>query len=61
MSHTLPKTIDLGNTESVSRGVFAGPDGFLALDFSASRTFKTLRGANRWLARRAAKRSAVAL
>ena len=57
MTHTPTKTLDLGNTESVSRGVFPSCGGFLALDFTASRTFKTLGGANRWLARRLAKRS----
>ncbi len=57
MNPTTTKTIDLGNHESVSRGVFPGPDGFLALDYTASRTFKTRGGAERWLARRAAVRS----
>lgn len=59
MSHNPSKTLDLGNTESISRGVFPSSGGFLALDYTASRTFKTLGGANRWLARRLAKRSAV--
>lgn len=45
--------IDLGNNESASRGVFPQPDGtFLAMTFAASKTFKTRRGAERWLARR---------
>ncbi len=60
MNRTQSNTIDLGNHETISRGVFPCAGGFLALDFTASRTFKTLGGANRWLARRAAKRSAVA-
>jgi len=46
-------TIDLGNNESVSRGIFENTDGtFTALTFSASKTFKTRKGAERWLARR---------
>lgn len=51
---TTNETIDLGNNESVSRGIFPQPDGtFLAMTFSASKTFKTRRGAERWLERRA--------
>jgi len=47
------KTIDLGNNESLSRGVFAGPDGtFIALCFTQSKTFKTYAGACKWLARK---------
>jgi hypothetical protein len=47
------ETLDLGNNESVSRGVFPQNDGtFLALTFSDSKTFKTEAGADRWLARR---------
>jgi hypothetical protein len=46
-------TIDLGNNESMSRGVFPTPDGrFLALTFTQSKTFKTLKGAEKWLARK---------
>lgn len=52
---TTTTTIDLGNNETLSRGVFANPDGtFLALAFAVSRTFRTRGGAERWLARRAA-------
>ena len=44
------KTIDLGNNETVSRGVFPQADGtFLAMTFTTSKTFKTLAGAVRWL------------
>jgi hypothetical protein len=47
------ETIDLGNNESMSRGVFPTTDGaFLALSFSQSKTFKTRAGAERWLERR---------
>ena len=46
------ETIDLGNNESLSRGVFPQRDGtFLALTFSRSKTFKTRKGAERWYAR----------
>ncbi len=45
--------IDLGNNESLSRGVFKNSDGtFTALTFTASKTFKTYAGAVRWLAAR---------
>jgi hypothetical protein len=47
------KTYDLGNNESAKVGVFPQRNGtFLALTFSASKTFKTRKGAERWLARR---------
>lgn len=46
------ETIDLGNNESVSRGVFEQSDGtFLAMTFTRSKRFKTRKGAERWLAR----------
>jgi hypothetical protein len=45
------ETIDMGNGESISRGVFAQLDGsFLAMTFTQSKTFKTLAGARRWYA-----------
>lgn len=48
-----PNRLDLGNNETLSRGVFAQADGsFLALAFTVSKTFKTRAGAERWLARR---------
>jgi len=41
--------IDLGNNESLTRGVFANKDGtFTALTFSKSKDFKTKAGAIRW-------------
>jgi hypothetical protein len=47
--------VDLGNGETVSRGVFPQADGsFMAMTFTTSRTFKTEMGARRWLARRTA-------
>lgn len=46
------QTIDLGNNETISRGVIAQADGtFLALTFSKSKTFKTAAGARRWFAK----------
>lgn len=49
-----PETLDLGNNESKSRGVFPQADGtFTALTFSQSKSgFKTRKGAERWLARK---------
>lgn len=48
------KTLDLGNNETLSRGVFQDSDGsWTALSFSASKGgFKTKSGAEAWLARR---------
>jgi len=41
--------IDLGNNESLTRGVFQNQDGtFTALTFSRSKDFKTKAGAIRW-------------
>lgn len=49
----MDKTIKTGNGESLSKGVFANNDGtFTAMTFSQSKTFKTLKGAERWLANR---------
>lgn len=46
-------TIDLGNNESMSKGVFPQNDGtFLALTFTQSKRFKTRAGAERWLVRK---------
>lgn len=42
-------SIDLGNNESLTRGVFQNADGtFTALTFANSKTFKTKAGAIRW-------------
>lgn len=47
------KTINTGNNETLSRGVFANNDGtFTAMTFSQSKTFKTKAGANKWYAKR---------
>ena len=46
-------SIDLGNNESLARGVFDNGNGtYTAISFSASKTFKTRNGALRWLAKR---------
>lgn len=50
---TATKTIDLGNNEEISRGVFPTADGqFLAMTFTQSQTFKTRKGAESWLIRK---------
>lgn len=42
-------SIDLGNNDSLTRGIFKNADGtFTALTFSRSKTFKTYNGAMRW-------------
>ncbi len=47
------KTIDLGNNESLSRGLFVNSDGtFTALMFTGGKDFKTRKGAVKWLAAR---------
>lgn len=51
MSNTIQ--INLGNNESITRGITRNSDGtFTAVTFSASKTFKTQAGAVRWLAKR---------
>lgn len=50
------KELYLGNNETVSSGVFPQADGtFLAMTFTASKTFKTRAGAERWHARKTGK------
>tara|TARA_R110000868_G_scaffold31234_1_gene114591 strand:- start:1157 stop:1321 length:165 start_codon:yes stop_codon:yes gene_type:complete len=52
MSNTA-HTINLGNNESLTRGITRNNDGtFTAVTFSASRTFKTQSGAVKWLTAR---------
>lgn len=47
------QVLDLGNNESVSIGIFANRDGsFTAVSPSQSKTFKTRKGAEKWLAAR---------
>ena len=47
------QTLDLGNNETATRGIFKNDDGtFLALTFSASKTFKTEAGARKWYEKR---------
>lgn len=49
----IAKVIDLGNGERATAGIFSNPDGsILALTYTASKTFKTEKGARAWLARR---------
>ena len=49
-------TLDLGNNESLTRGVFANSDGtYTALTYTQSKTFKTLAGAQKWFARMTAR------
>lgn len=50
------ETIDMGNNETLSRGVFPQADGtFLAITFTRSRSFKTHAGAERWFASQTGK------
>ena len=44
-------TVDTGNNDSISCGIFEMNGQFTALLFSQSRTFKTYKGAKRWLAK----------
>ena len=42
--------IDLGNNETISRGISKNSDGtFTAMTFTKSKTFKTQAGAIKWL------------
>ena len=50
------RKISLGNNEVLSRGITKNSDGtFTAVTFSTSKTFKTLKGAEKWLAVRLSK------
>jgi Protein of unknown function (DUF1391) len=55
MKNAATKTIDTGNNESISSGVFKTPDGWLAMTFTQSQTFKTRAAAERWHARKTGK------
>lgn len=47
------QTQDLGNNETLTRGVVTNSDGtYTALTATESRTFKSQAGARRWFARR---------
>ncbi len=47
--------LDLGNNESLATGIADNGDGtFTAMTYTASKTFKTRKGAEKWLARRTA-------
>ena len=49
-------TLDLGNNESLTRGIFANSDGtYTALTYTQSKTFKTFAGAQKWFARMTAR------
>jgi hypothetical protein len=49
---TTNETMDFGNNETVSRGVFPQADGtWLAMTLTQSRTFRTEKGARAWFAR----------
>lgn len=51
---TTTRTLNTGNNETLAKGIFPQADGtFLALTFSVSKVFKTLAGAQKWMARRA--------
>ena len=46
------KTIQMGNNETLSRGIEPNSDGsFTALTFTKSKDFKTLKGAEKWMDR----------
>ena len=46
------QTLDLGNNEQISRGIFPQADGtYLAMTFSKSKTFKSRVAAEKWLAK----------
>lgn len=48
------QTINTGNNESISKGVFDNRDGtFTAMTFTKSKDFKTRKGAENWVRRNA--------
>lgn len=46
------QNLNQGNNEQISRGLVEAADGFLALTFTQSKSFKTRSAAVRWLAKR---------
>ena len=45
-------TINTGNNEQISIGIYKNNDGtYTAMTFSKSKDFKTLKGAQKWLAK----------
>ena len=55
MIKIITERIDLGNNESMVSGIFEQNNGtFTAMTFSQSKTFKTLKGAQRWMERKIA-------
>lgn len=56
MNSATATMLDLGNNETLTRGISKNSDGaFTALTFTQSKTFKTLAGAQKWLAAKVAK------
>ena len=52
MNSTTTK-IDLGNNEEISKGITKQNDGtYLAMTFTQSKYFKTLKGAQKWMEKR---------
>jgi hypothetical protein len=48
-------TLNIGNNEVISNGIVKNTDGtYTAMTYTQSKTFKTLKGAERWLANRKA-------
>ena len=45
-------TFDTGNNEQISTGIYKNNNGtYTAMTFSKSKDFKTLKGAQKWLAK----------
>jgi hypothetical protein len=46
-------SIDLGNNETINKGITQHADGtFTAMTFTQSKNFKTLKGAQRWMTKK---------
>ena len=44
------QVLELGNNEQLSTGIFEDSNGFEALTLTQSKSFKTRKGAEKWLA-----------
>lgn len=45
--------LNLGNNETLSKGIFKNSDGsYTAMTFTKSKTFKTQKGAEKWISKR---------
>lgn len=53
MTNQTTTKIEIGNNETISRGINKNSDGtYTAMTFTKSKTFKTMKGAQAWMQKR---------